>query len=73
MTSNLQIKAYEIAAVLYMAMELSNEKWRLAFGEGTRARQVSIEAGDIVALKAQVAKVKEKWGLAADTLVVSCY
>ena len=54
MTANLQIKAYEIAVVLYMAMELSNKTWRLAFGEGTRTRQVSIAAGDVVALQAQV-------------------
>ena len=59
------MKEYESAAVLYMAMELSNKTWRLAFSEGKRTRQVSIEAGDIVALGAQVAKAKEKWGLAA--------
>ncbi len=73
MTASLQMKEYESAVVLYMAMELSNKTWRLAFGDGSRMRQVSIEAGEIVALKEQVAKAKEKWGLAADVSVVSCY
>ena len=73
MTADLQAKEYESAAVLYMAMELSNKSWRLAFGDGKRTRQVSIEAGDIAALGAQVAKAKEKWGLAKEVTVVSCY
>ncbi len=40
MTADFQAKEYESAAVLYMAMELSNKTWRLAFGEGKRTRQV---------------------------------
>ncbi len=39
MTADLQVKEYESAVVLYMAMELSNKTWRLAFGEGKRTRQ----------------------------------
>lgn len=73
MTADLQVKAYETKAVLYMALELSNEKWRLAFGDGTRQRQVVIGAGDIAALGEQIAKAKEKWDLPAETVVVSCY
>ncbi len=73
MTADLQMKEYVREPVLYMAMELSNKSWRLAFGEGKRKRQVSIEAGDMIALGAQVARVKEKWGLAAAVPVVSCY
>jgi len=73
MTAGLQTKEYGIMTVLYMAMELSNKIWRLAFGHGDRQRQVSISSGDIEELKAQIAKVKEKWDLAADTKVVSCY
>lgn len=73
MTADLQTRCYETETVLYMAMELSNEKWRLAFGDGTRERQVVIVAGDVVALGEQIAKVKAKWDLLADTPVVSCY
>jgi len=36
MTADLQEQAYENATVLYVALELSNTKWRLAFGDGTR-------------------------------------
>lgn len=73
MTANLQAKAYENATVLYMALELSNERWRLAFGDGTHKRQVSIAAGDIAALSEQLSKVKVKWSLGEDIAVVSCY
>ena len=73
MTADLQLQAYETETVLYMAMELSNEKWRLAFGDGRRQRQVVIAAGNIAALGEQIAKAKGKWNLAADTVVVSCY
>ncbi len=73
MTAELQVKEYVTAMVLYMATELSNKTWRLAFSDGKRTRQVSIEAADIVALGAQVAKAKEKWALAGDVRVVSCY
>ena len=38
MAADLQTQAYETDAVLYMALELSNEKWRLAFGDGRRQR-----------------------------------
>jgi len=44
MTADIQEQAYENATVLYMALELSNTKWRLAFGDGTRQRQVVIAA-----------------------------
>ena len=35
------------APVLYMALELSNKSWRLAFGDGTKRRQVSVPAADL--------------------------
>ena len=73
MTADLQTRCYETETVLYMAMELSNEKWRLAFGDGTHQRQVVIAAGDVVALGEQIAKAKAKWDLLSDTPVVSCY
>ncbi len=73
MTADLQAKEYESAAVLYMAMELSNKTWRLAFGDGRRARQVRIDAGDIAALGEQIGKAKAKLGLGAEAGVVSCY
>ncbi|MBI3375462.1 MAG: hypothetical protein HY017_27410 [Betaproteobacteria bacterium] len=35
------------APVLYMALELSNKSWRLAFGDGTKRRQVPVPAADL--------------------------
>ena len=73
MTADLQARQYASTAVLYMAMELSNKTWRLAFGDGRRARQVCIDAGDIAALGEQIGKAKAKLGLGAEAGVVSCY
>jgi len=58
---------------LFMAMELSNKNWKLAFGDGSRERYRSIEARNEEALVREVGKAKEKLGLAADAPVVCCY
>ena len=73
MTADLRTKSYASEAVLYMALELSNKSWRLAFGDGTRQRQVCIAAGDLVALCTEIDRAKRKFGLAAGVAVVSCY
>ena len=73
MTASLQVNDSGVGAVLYMAFVLSDKKWRLAFGDGRRQRQVVIAAGALEALREQIGQVKEKWALAADTAVVSCY
>ena len=36
--------------VLYMALELSNKSWRLALGDGTKRREASVPAADLVPL-----------------------
>jgi len=56
-----------------MAMELSNNQWRLAFGDGRQERQVTVPARDRVRLAQAIAKAKVKLGLAADTRVYSCF
>ncbi|MGD8590782.1 MAG: IS110 family transposase [Chromatiales bacterium] len=73
MTADLQTKAYEMGSVLYMALELSNKTWRLAFGDGQRQRQVSISSGDISGLLEQIQKTQVKWGMPQGVKVVSCY
>jgi len=40
MTADLQLQVYKTESLRYMAQELGNEKWRLAFGDGTRRRQL---------------------------------
>ena len=61
------------APVLYMALELSNKSWRLAFGDGTKRRQVLVPAADLAKLACAVAKAKEHFGMPASARVVSCY
>lgn len=61
------------AAVLYMALELSNTTWKVVFGDGVRRRQVAVPAGELVKLQQAVAEAKERFGLASATRVLSCY
>jgi transposase len=58
---------------VFMAMELSKQNWKLAFGDGSRERQRTITAGDTAGLVAEIAKAKEKLGLPPEAPVVSCY
>ena len=73
MTAVLQSKDSVSGVVLYMALELSNKRWKLGFSNGERQRQVSIEAGDWIGLNEQIVRAQEKLGLAADCRIVSCY
>lgn len=73
MPADLQEQDYERGGVLYMALELSDAKWRLAFGDGVHRRHVVIAAGAIGELLEQISKVKAKWGLGVEARVVSCY
>jgi transposase len=73
MTADLQKQAYETGKVLYMALELSAKKWRVAFSEGRRRRQKVLAAGSVAALCEEMRVTKEKWGLGAEVSVVSCY
>ncbi|MBT8420264.1 MAG: IS110 family transposase [Gammaproteobacteria bacterium] len=73
MTEILQNKAYTGKAVLYMAMELSNAKWKLGFGNGSKERIVTIDAGAQGELLKQISLAKEKLHLPGDCSVQSCY
>ena len=68
-----QVKAYESGTVLYMAMELSNKKWKLGFGNGSKLRRKSIDARDRQRCLEEVALAKEKLKLPADARVVCCF
>jgi transposase len=61
--------------VLYMAMELSENTWKLGFSTGMaqKPRRRDMTAKDVEALRAEVAAAKERFGLPADARVVSCY
>jgi len=73
MTAILQRDNNAPGLVLYMALELSNKTWKLGFGNGKKARQVTIEAGDLGALEVQITLAKEKLKLAPGCAVKSCY
>jgi transposase len=61
--------------VLYMALELSDRKWMLAFttGMGQKPRIRQVPARDLAVLAREVEKAKRRFGLAAATRVLSCY
>jgi transposase len=61
--------------VLHMAMELSGKAWQLGFtiGAGQRPRRKKIAARDRTALAREIARARERFGLAARARVVSCY
>lgn len=68
-----ETRGYESGSVLYMAMELSNRKWKLGFSNGSRMRRKSMEARDRGRLLEEVALAKHKLGLPAEARVVCCY
>lgn len=60
---------------LYMAFELSQTKWMLGFtiGFGQRPRLRSIAARDLAAVQNEIHRAQERFGLATDVPVISCY
>ena len=60
---------------LYLALELSNTKWKLGFtvGMGQDPRQRTIDAGDTRALRQEIAQARQRFLLGLDSPVVSCY
>jgi transposase len=59
--------------VLFVALELSDKKWKLACSDGNTRRIVTIAAGDLVALGEAVAKAKARFGMPGGVPIVSCY
>ncbi len=73
MKTVLQSKDNATYPVLYMAMELSNKKWKLGFSNGEKMRVKTIDAGDWDALSAEIELTKTKLNKPGDARVVSCY
>ena len=73
MKTVLQSKDNATYPALYMAMELSNKKWKPGFSNGEKMRVKTIDAGDWGALHAEIERSKIKLNCAADCRVVSCY
>jgi transposase len=58
---------------LYMALELSNTKWKVGFSNGERIRQVTITARDLGELEDEIEKARKRFCLKDDVQIVSCY
>ena len=60
-------------SILYIAFELSNSNWKLAFGDGTNTRYVTVSARDLEQLEDEINKAKRHFGLKGAVQVKSCY
>lgn len=61
------------SSVLFLALELSNKKWKLGFSNGVKNRIRSIDAGDWLSLQSELVKAKEKLNIQPTGSVTSCY
>jgi len=61
--------------ILYLSFELSRKEWKLAFtiARGQKPRIRTIRAGDLAAVKQEIALARQRFALAPDVRVVSCY
>src|ERR1700731_522069 len=61
--------------ILYLAFELGEAEWKLAFtiGIGQKPRLRCVPARDLPRLQEEIAKAKKRFGLAEDAPVHSCY
>jgi transposase len=73
MNAILQANDTALSSALYMAMELSNRKWKLGFSNGEKNRIITIDAGDWPALTTAINLAKSKLYCAPDGHIVSCY
>jgi len=63
-----------VAPMLYMALELSASKWKVAVADGQRAAsQHTLTAGDVAGLLQLIEKAKKRCALQGAVKVMSCY
>jgi transposase len=63
-----------VALMLYMALELSASKWKVAIADGVRApSQHTLNAADVGGLLLLIEKAKKRCGLQGGVRVKSCY
>jgi len=62
------------ARLLYLALDLGERHWTLAFtvGRGQRPRVRTIPAGDLERLTTELAAARRRFGLPPEAQVVSC-
>ena len=66
---------YTTERALYLAFELSKEKWKLAFstGLGQKPRRRTMDAGDLLVLQQEIILAKRRFRLPEAVAVRSCY
>jgi transposase len=75
MSATHEYNSSTLGTVLYVALELSEKEWKLAFATGMaqKPRRRAILARDIQSLLKEIAAAKERFDLPGGTPVVSCY
>ena len=65
----------DIRGTLYLAFELGWKKWKLAFtvGRAQKPRLRSVDAGDTNAVKEEIEAARDRFKLAPNCRVLSCY
>ncbi len=61
MSADVALQSYENETVLYMAMELSKEQWRLAFGDGSLDSSSSSSTESTAAIFAYNLSSRPRW------------
>ena len=66
---------YTLERVLYMAIELDNNRWKLGFtiGFGQRPRERNVASRDTTGLKQEIRSAKRRFNLPENCRVLSCY
>lgn len=62
-----------IEDVLYIAFELSQNKWKLGFSDGKKIRFKDINARNLGQLQEEIGKAKERFKFKDNVRIVSCY
>lgn len=75
MTATRNSKNSTNAGVLYLAFELGEKEWKLAFsvGLGQKPRLRSMGARNLAMLRTEIVRAKKRFALPADAAVRSCY
>jgi transposase len=58
---------------LYIAFELSNKAWKIAFGDGFKKREKTIVARCLPVLEAEIEKARKHFRMEGDVEIYSCY
>jgi transposase len=66
-------RTVQASTTIYLAIELSNTKWKLAFSNGSKNRFVTIDARDLNRFHRKVDEARKRLELAHNVQVLSCY